>query len=382
LVNSQITELSHFQIDSMTNRNLSLDVLRGLTVTLMIVVNTPGNSITTFAPLHHAKWHGFTPTDLVFPTFMFVVGNALAFNLNKYETLGESAFLRKIIKRAAIIFLLGFLMYWFPFVREHEGHVVFMPLSETRIFGVLQRIALGYLFASLILHFWKEKGAIIFSVIALLGYWLLLFAFGDYSLEQNAVRKLDLTLLGGKHLYHGAGIPFDPEGLLSTLPAIVNVIGGYFACRLIQQKGNSYETISKLMVPGALLIFTALCWNMVFPINKKIWTSSFVLYTVGIDLLILAILIFIIEIKNEKRWTYFFEVFGKNTLALYLLSEVGFFFFWIFKIDDQPLFVWLNKNVFALAGDYLGSLLFAMSWMLICWLVGFWMDKKKFYIKV
>ncbi|HTH57701.1 MAG TPA: heparan-alpha-glucosaminide N-acetyltransferase domain-containing protein [Cyclobacteriaceae bacterium] len=366
----------------MTNRNLSLDVLRGITVTLMIVVNTPGNHATTFAPLHHAKWHGFTPTDWVFPTFMFVVGNVLAFNLNKYEALGDAAFLRKIVKRAAIIFLLGFLMYWFPFIKEQDGHTVFKPLSETRIFGVLQRIALGYLFASLILHFWKEKGAMIFSIIALLGYWLLLFAFGDYSLEENAVRKLDLFLFGEKHLYHGNGIAFDPEGLLSTIPAIVSVIGGYFAGRLIRQKGNTYETISKLMVPGALLIFVALCWNMVFPINKKIWTSPFVLYTMGIDLLILAILIFVIEIKNEKRGTYFFEVFGRNTLFLYLLSEIGLVFLWVLKIDDQPLFIWLNKNVFALAGDYVGSLLFALWWMLVCWLVGFWMDKKKVYIKV
>src|SRR5689334_19977381 len=135
----------------MTNRNLSLDVLRGLTVTLMIVVNTPGNSATTFAPLHHAKWHGFTPTDWVSPTFMFVVGNAMIFSLGKYESLGESAFLKKIFKRAAIIFLLGFLMYWFPFIKEQDGHIVLSPLSETRIFGVLQRIALGYLIASLIL---------------------------------------------------------------------------------------------------------------------------------------------------------------------------------------------------------------------------------------
>jgi predicted acyltransferase len=366
----------------MNNRNLSLDVLRGLTVTLMIVVNTPGNYATTFAPLLHAKWNGFTPTDWVFPTFMFVVGNAIAFSLTKYESLGERVFLKKIFKRAGIIFLLGFLMYWFPFVHDQNGAWVFNSISETRIFGVLQRIALGYLFASLILHYLKENGAIIFSVIALLAYWLLLFVFGDYSLEQNAVRTLDLTLFGEKHLYHGEGIAFDPEGLLSTLPAIVNVIAGYFAGKLIQQKGNSYETISKLMICGALLVFIALFWNMTFPINKKLWSSSFVLYTVGLDLLILPILIFIIEIKNERRWTYFFEVFGKNTLFLYLLSEIGIIFFWIFKIGDVSAYNWLYENIFRLAGDYVGSLLFALTWMLFCWAVGYWMDKKKLYVKV
>src|SRR5258708_28115432 len=159
------------------NRYLSLDVLRGLRVTLMIIVNTPGNGATPFAPLHHAKWHGFTPTDWVFPTFMLVVGNAMSFSLMKYGANGSREFFKKIIKRTLIIFLLGFLMYWFPFVHEQDGSIVFNSISETRIFGVLQRIALGYLLASLILHFWKERGAIIFSVTVLLGYWLLLYAF-------------------------------------------------------------------------------------------------------------------------------------------------------------------------------------------------------------
>ena len=364
------------------NRYLSLDVLRGITVTLMIIVNTTGNYSTTFAPLLHAKWHGFTPTDWVFPTFMFVVGNAMSFSLGKYGENGNGAFFKKVFKRSVIIFLLGYLMYWFPFVHEQDGPLVFNPISETRIFGVLQRIALGYLFASLILHFWKERGAIIFSVFALFVYWFLLYVFGDYTLERNVVLKLDLTLFGDKHLYHGEGMAFDPEGLLSTLPAIVNVIAGYLTGRFIQQKGNSYETISKLMITGALLLFVALSWNMVFPINKKLWTSSFVLYTVGLDLLILPILIFIIDIKNEKRWTYFFEMFGKNTLFIYLVSEVVIVFFYIIKIGDQTLYTWLYKNVFRLAGDYVGSLLFAVSWMLVCWSVGYMMDKRKIYVKV
>ncbi len=363
-------------------RYLSLDVLRGLTVTLMIVVNTPGNGATTFAPLHHAMWHGFTPTDWVFPTFMFVVGNAMSFSLVKYGANGNSAFFRKVFKRAAIIFLLGFLMYWFPFVHEQDGQIVFNSIGETRILGVLQRIALGYLFASLILHFWKEKGALLFSAFALLAYWFLLFAYGDYSLPGNAVLKLDLALFGDKHLYHGEGISFDPEGFLSTLPAIVNVIVGYIAGRFIQQKGNSYETISKLMIAGVLLLFVAISWNMVFPINKKLWTSSFVLYTVGLDLLILPILIYIIDIKNEKRWTYFFEVFGKNTLFIYVLSEIGVIFLYIISIGDQTLYSWLYQNVFHHAGDYVGSLLFAITWMLLCWSIGYWMDKKRIYVKV
>ncbi len=365
-------------------RYLSLDVLRGMTVTLMIVVNTPGNGATTFAPLHHASWHGFTPTDWVFPTFMFVVGNAMSFSLVKYESLGNGTFLKKVFKRTLLIFLLGYLMYWFPFFEENDAHEwVMSPLTNTRILGVLQRIALGYCFGSLILHYWKERGAIIFSIVALFGYWLLMVAFGDLTMQGNAGSKLDTLLLGDNHLYHGEGIAFEPEGILSTLPSIVNVILGYVAGRFIQQKGNSYETIAKLMVAGVVLAFTAYCWDLVFPINKKLWTSSFVLYTVGLDLVVLAILLYVIEILNYRRWTYFFEVFGKNTLFIYLVSELGVILLYFFHSGDQSWYKGIYHTVFeSLAGSYMGSLLFAISWMMCCWLVGYFMDKRKIYIKV
>jgi len=367
----------------MNNRYLSVDVLRGLTVTLMIVVNSPGNWGTTFSPLLHAQWHGFTLTDLVFPTFMFVVGNAMSFNLEKYAAKGSAEFLKKVFKRTAIIFLLGFLMYWFPFVHSENGSLTFNALSDTRIMGVLQRIALGYLFASLILFYWKEKGAIWFSVIALLGYWLIMCLFGDYSLEGNAGIILDKFILGTNHMYHGEGVAFDPEGLLSTLPAIVNVIAGYLAGKFIQQKGNSFETIGTLMVCGSLLLLAALTWDLVFPINKKLWTSSFVLYTIGLDLLILPVLIFIIDIRRKTVWTYFFEVFGKNTLFIYLVSEVGLVTLYLIPAGEVSLASWLYEHVFSsLTGPYLGSLLFALSWMLVCWLIGYVLDKKKIYIKV
>jgi predicted acyltransferase len=367
-----------------TNRYLSLDVLRGITVTLMIIVNTPGDGSTTFAPLLHAKWHGFTPTDWVFPTFMFVVGNALSFTLARYEALGNAEVLKKIFKRTFLIFLLGYLMYWFPFVTRDEARaVIFAPISHTRIFGVLQRIALGYGLASLIIHFWKLRGAIIFSVVALLGYWAIMYFFGDYSLAGNAGLKLDLFLLGDNHLYHGEGVAFDPEGILSTLPSIVNVIAGYLTGKFIQEKGINYETISKMMLIGAVLLFVALSWDMAFPINKKLWTSSFVLYTVGLDLFVLSIIIYIIEILKIQRWSYFFEVFGKNTLFIYLLSEVGVILLYVFNIGDQSAYEWLFQSVFhPLAGGYMGSLLFAISWMLTCWSVGYWMDERMIYIKV
>ncbi len=364
-------------------RQLSLDVFRGITVTLMIVVNTPGFGDTTYGPLKHAHWHGFTPTDWVFPTFMFVVGNAMAFSLAKYQGLGNVEFLKKVFKRTFIIFLLGFLMYWFPFFNDIQaGDFTISPLADTRVFGVLQRIALGYFLGSLVLHYLSKNGVLIFCSVALLGYWFILYAFGDYTLTGNVVLTLDKFILGDNHLYHGEGIAFDPEGILSTLPSTVNVIAGYFAGKFLQEKGHSYETIAKLMLMGMVCVLIALCWNEIFPINKKLWTSSFVVLTVGLDLMILAILVYRIEIVKNQRWTYFFEVFGKNTLFIYLLSEVGLILINTFQMGDESFHSWLYATLFQPAGDYLGSLLFALSWMLICWAVGYAMDKKKIYIKV
>jgi predicted acyltransferase len=366
-------------MSELKNRYLSLDVFRGMDVALMILVNTPGSWQTAYSPLLHADWNGFTLTDLVFPTFLFVVGNSMSFALPKYEAMGNAAFMKKILKRAAIIFLLGFLGYWFPFFEN--GHL--KPLADTRIFGVLQRIALCYLFASFIIHYWKVKGALIFSLVALVLYRVILGAFGDLTLEGNAAQKLDLWLIGESHMYKGEGIPFDPEGLLSTLPSIVNVIAGYVAGLFLQRSGQNYETLAKMMMVGCALVLMGFWWDLFFPFNKKLWTSSFVLLTVGIDMLVLPILVFLIDIAKKTSWTYFFEVFGKNTLFIYLLSQVFSELLWIFKIGENSAYSWIADNVFMNnLGAYLGSFVFALWFLLICWGVGYFMDKKKIYVKV
>jgi predicted acyltransferase len=366
-------------MSELKNRYLSLDVFRGMDVALMIIVNSPGSWSTSYSPLLHADWHGFTITDLVFPTFLFVVGNSMSFALPKYETMGDATFLKKIFKRAAIIFLLGFLSYWFPFFENGQ----FKPFSDTRVFGVLQRIALCYFFASLIIHYWKVKGAVIFSLVALVLYRVLLGAFGDLTLEGNAILKLDAWLIGESHMYHGEGLAFDPEGLLSTLPSIVNVIAGYLAGLYLQRSGQNYETLAKMMMVGCALVFMALWWDLFFPINKKLWTSSFVMHTVGIDLLVLPILVFIIDIAKKTKWTYFFEVFGKNTLFIYLFSEIFVIFLFSINIGDQSAYSWIASHIFAATlGDYNGSLGFALWIVLTCWAVGYFMDKRKIYVKV
>ncbi len=369
---------------SLPPRYLALDVLRGLTLAFMIIVNTPGSEATTYAPLLHANWHGFTPTDLVFATFLFVVGNALSFTEGRYAALGDATALRKIGKRTATIFLLGYLLYWFPFAYlDADGWLMLKPIGATRIPGVLQRIALGYGCTALIVHFWKARGALIVGVAALLAYWAILYAGGDYTLAGNAVLKLDRLLLGEPHLYHGEGIAFDPEGLLSTLPAIANVVAGYLAGRWLQQRGQGVDSIERLMLAGLACIAIALCWNTVFPINKKLWTSSYALLTIGLDLLLLPLLVYVIEVRAQRRWTYFFEVFGRNTLFIYLLSEVGVVLLMLTHVGTQTVYEWLYATLFApLASGYNASLLFAVATMLSCWGVAYLLDRKRIYIKV
>ena len=371
-----------------SQRFTALDVFRGMTVCFMIIVNTAGNGVTTYSPLLHASWHGFTPTDLVFPSFLFAVGNAMSFVMPKWNNLPQGKVVWKILKRTIIIFLLGYLMYWFPFVKwDAAGQLVFAPFESTRVFGVLQRIALCYGIAALMIYFLKPKTALIISVMLLFIYWGLLYAFGDVvdplSMQGNLGSVIDRWLLNEKHLYHGEGVAFDPEGFLSTMPAIANVVGGFVAGKFIQEKGSTYEGLTKLLLAGVLLLFAAYCWNLSFPINKKLWTSSFVLQTVGLDCIIISVIIYIIHFKHKTNWTYFFEVFGRNPLFIYLLSELGATLLWFFRTEPKVSFYqWTYRNIFQPAGDYFGSFLFAVSFMLLCWLVGYFLDKKKIYVRV
>ena len=369
-------------------RFLALDVFRGMTICFMIIVNTAGSGQYSYAPLQHASWHGFTPTDLVFPSFLFAVGNAMSFVMAKWTGMAQAQVLGKIFKRTLLIFLLGFLLYWFPFIELNKaGDVVLSPFSHTRILGVLQRIALTYCIGSLMIYYLKPRASVIICIIILLLYWPVMYWFGDpldpLSLTGNAGLRLDKWLMGEHHMYHGEGIAFDPEGWISTLPSVANVVAGFVAGRFIQQKGKTYEGIARLMLAGFSLLVIAYFWDLGFPINKKLWTSSFVLYTVGLDCIIIAAVIYVTDFLNIKKWTYFFEVFGKNPLFIYLLSEVGATILYMLHAKPKlPVYTWLYQNVFSNAGLYFGSLLFAVSFMLVCWFVGYLLDRKKIYIRV
>lgn len=372
-----------------SNRFLSLDVFRGLTICLMIVVNTPGTGAHLYPYLVHAEWFGFTLADLVFPSFLFAMGNAMSFSMGKMKEMAADVFWKKVIKRTLIIFLLGFLMYWFPFFRQGaDGIWEMKPFAETRIMGVLQRIALCYFFAAVIFYYLSEKVALILSVIFLLSYWAMLYLFGqpgaELEMATNAVTRLDLSILGNGHIYKRDSVPFDPEGILSTMPSIVNVIAGFIAGTFIQRIGKTFEGIAKLLIVGFLLMALAKWWDLVFPICKKLWTGSFVLYTVGIDLSIMAILIYFIELKQKTFGIEFNTIFGKNPLFIYLFSELFFTLLRMIPVNnEQDVFEWFSEaiiqNIFP--GSF-GSFVTAILFMLVCWSVGWWLNKKRIYIKI
>lgn len=371
-------------------RFTALDVFRGMTVCFMIVVNNQSGA-KAFAPLEHAPWHGFTPTDLVFPAFLFAVGNAMAFTMPKLEHTGSAAFLQKILKRTLLIFIIGYLLSWFPFYRFTHNEWNFLSLEKTRIFGVLQRIALCFGIAACMIHYLSKQTVLLLSLGLLLGYWILLWAGGDYTILGNLGVVVDKWMIGENHLYKGEGVAFEPEGFLSTFPAVVNVVIGYYTGKLLREKGQGYEGVMKVLLGGTILMAIAYGWDYAFPINKKLWTSSFVLYTSGISMLVIGVLVFLLNpLPNnnspvqEKKWTYFFEVFGRNPLFIYVLSGLIPRISGLIRFEDgsTPLGR-LSKDLFqtVLPGS-LGALCYSITLMMVCWLVGHWMDKKKIYVKV
>jgi predicted acyltransferase len=377
------------------NRFYSLDVFRGATVALMILVNNPGSWSYVYPPLKHAPWHGCTPTDLVFPFFLFAVGNAMAFVMPRLTT--PSLFWKKVTRRFILIFLIGLLLNWFPFVSWQDGAWAPIPFERVRILGVLQRIALAYFFASIIIHFFKSKGAFVVGGIILLFYWWMCYAFGDpadpYSMQGYFGNAVDKAILGESHMYKGEGVPFEPEGIMSTLTSIVQVIFGYLVGEYVIRKGKNAEMLANLLVVACLLIFTAFAWDLVFPINKKIWTSSYVLYTTGLAMMVLGVMIYWIELKGVTAWwTRFFDVFGKNPLFIYVLAGVWIEAYFLFRIPDgmengemnyTSVYGWLYQHVFQpLLGNYNGSLAFAITHVLIFWAIGSILDRKKIYIRV
>lgn len=355
------TSVDFSKTKSMKERLLSVDVLRGMTIFFMILVNTPGSWSYVYAPLRHAEWHGCTPTDLVFPLFLFISGVSMALSLQNRKEQTTKQLLIKVWKRVGIIFLLGLLLNWFPFYHMNIGNL--------RIMGVLQRIALAYGIGGTIVLLFNMREILIASAVILLGYQVLLLGYGQdpYSLEDNLARYIDLVILGENHMYGGFGIPFDPEGLLHSFPAAVNVILGYLLGNMIFDKEKK-ELVKTLCILGIAMILIGIAWGFFFPINKPLWTSSYVLYSVGIGAVLWALLIYIIDIIKWEKWTYIFRVFGRNPLASYVLSGLIVKIMFSINIGDTNVYNYLYQNIMVpIFGNLNGSLATAILYVMFIW---------------
>jgi predicted acyltransferase len=335
-------------------RLLSLDVFRGLTIAGMILVNNPGSWSQVYPPLLHAEWHGWTPTDLIFPFFLFIVGVAMSLSFAR----ADDPSIAKILVRSAILFGLGLFMAAYPR----------FDLLHLRIPGVLQRIAVCYLATSLLVLHASRKT--LYGVLAfILGAYFLVLG-GDLTVEGNLAARVDRFLLGG-HLWKTT---WDPEGLLSTFPAIATTLLGYLTGERLRAGGDGHETATVLFAWGWGLILGGLVWSIWLPINKNLWTSSYVLFTAGAALQLLALLYWVVDVKKWRRFTYPAVVFGRNAIAVFVLSGLLAKSLILYKVATRDgstasLYQLLYERGFASwAGPLRGSLLFALAMVLWWWL--------------
>ena len=374
-----------------TGRLRALDAFRGATVAGMILVNNPGSWKHLYPPLAHADWHGLTPTDLVFPFFLFAVGNALAITLPALLRQPAAQVAAKVMRRTVLIFLIGLLqrialawgaaalLLWAAHaLARHRGAAALAPGADVRV-------------------------AVAASAVLLLAYWAACVAFAHgpdpYSLEGFFGTHLDRAVLGSAHLYRGEGVPFDPEGLASTLPAVAQVLLGYAVGRLVvSQPAPDDALLVRLFVAACALVALAWGWHAAMPVNKKIWTSSYVLVTTGAAVASLALMLRSIEMHGARgAWVGWLEAHGRNALFIFVLSgfvpRVLALFRWGDGVDAEgrprwltPL-PWLYRTLFeplgTLAGDpRLGSLAFALAHVALYTALAVAMDRRGLYVKV
>ncbi len=366
-----------------STRLVSLDIFRGLTIAFMIIVNTPGSWKYVYSPLRHAEWHGCTPTDLVFPFFLFISGVSAWYSLKKYGNELNGSSVLRIFRRMVTIFATGLLLAIFPyFARDY---------SNLRIMGVLQRIALAYGIGSLLCLSVRKEYLWIVTALILLLYWALLAWFGGadpYSLGGNFALKADLAILGKNHMYKGFGIPFDPEGILSTIPSICTFIIGYFTGDLIGRGSANGRTVLKLFIIGAGMTGLGYLWGMIFPLNKPLWTSSYVLYSGGFAMILMSVLFLVADVLKFRAWGTFFIVFGTNALFTFALAGIWTkLMLYVIKIpsggEKISFYNWFyEKACVPVAGNLNGSLLFAVLQVLLLWSLALVLYRKKIMIRL
>ncbi|MFN7544237.1 MAG: acyltransferase family protein [Acidobacteriota bacterium] len=359
----------------LSTRLEALDAFRGLTIFLMVLVNTPGSEQFVYAPLRHADWHGWTLTDAVFPSFVWIVGLALTLSLGRKleQNVPRPTLVRDILRRTVILFTLGLFLYSFPT----------FPLETFRILGVLQRIALCYCAASLLFLYLPLRGLLIAAGSLLAAYYAIMtlipapgYAPGDLSVEGNLAHYLDKLILG-RHNYANTKT-WDPEGILSTLPAIATCLLGVLAGHLIKTGFHVDARARKLALIGAGLAASGLMLNTWHPINKKIWTSSFTLFMAGLDFLLFAAMLWLIDHRRVVRPFRPFAILGMNAIAIYMTSELL-----ITLLDQIGGREAIYQNVFlALASPLNASFLFALTYALLHLALAYLLYRRGWFLRV
>jgi len=364
------------------HRLLALDIFRGITIAGMILVNNPANWDYKYAPLQHASWHGLTPTDLIFPFFMFIMGISTYISLKKYDFKRSRTVVWKIIKRSLLIFVIGVGTYWAWYSSIYQK----FSSDHVLILGVLQRLAICYGVAALVAISMKHKHIPWLIAGLLISYLcLLLFGSGFEHNESNILSIVDRAVLS-PHVYMDSN-GIAPEGLLSTIPGIAHVLIGFYCGKLMMEVKDINEKIEHLFIVGTILAFSGFLLSYGCPINKNIWSPTFVIVTCGLASCFLALMIWIIDVKEKKRWSRFFEPFGVNPLFLYVMGALFDILFDNIRLPFGGNSTNLKNFVYGelfqpLLGDYLGSLAYALLFVSLVWVVGYVLYKRKIYIKI
>jgi predicted acyltransferase len=361
-------------------RLTSLDVFRGMTIAAMILVNNPGDGRHTYWPLEHAAWNGWTPTDLIFPFFLFIVGVSMVFSFAARRACGQNRrdLLLHALKRSAIIFMLGIFLYAYP---KFDWHTARIP-------GVLQRIAVVYLLTSVLVLFTGRVVRIIVTAALLIGYWLLMkyvpvpgYGPGVLTMDGNLAGYIDRSLIYN-HLW--IAHRFDPEGILSTIPSIATCLLGVFAGEWMRSENTSSRKLGGLLIGGIAGLLAGELWNIWFPINKMIWTSSYVLFTAGFALLVFAACYWTIDIRGWKPWGIPFLILGVNPLAIYFLASFAETALYVHHIGKESIKAVLFGKLYAstFSDPYVASLAWSISFVLVFFFVAWLMYRRRIFIRI
>ena len=379
----------------MANRLRSLDVLRGITVAGMILVNNPGTWAHIYAPLRHAAWDGCTPTDLVFPFFMFVMGVAMYISYRKYDYTLTAKSAGHLIYRSLMLVLIGWAIGWFGiFCRTMSGGgelvdaICNNPIARLRFMGVLPRLGWVSLFGGLLLMLFKPKRTPYVAAVLLVIYCIIIGITGSFDLtENNIVARVDKAILGEAHMYRIGGIAFDPEGILSTIPCVAHCLLGCFAGKLIFGTDDLWQKVNRLFIFGSIILLSGFLLDYAFPINKSLWSASYVFVTCGLASLLLALLMWLIDIRGKAGWIVPFESFGVNPMFIFVLSGVLAIIMANirFEISGDMYSIWgffYKRLMQPLFGDKGGSLACALIYDAVLWGIAYPLYKKQIYIKI